>query len=81
MHDNKSLKVMVEDNGIGMKRSETISSKKDTHRHMGMDMVSKRLELLGKKLSVTTRLDYSEVYPGSQNPGTRVEILVPMYSG
>jgi two-component sensor histidine kinase len=77
-HDDKSLDVIVEDNGIGMKRSETYSAKRETHLHLGMEMTRKRLEILGRKFSVKTCLNFSEMFPGNPNPGTRVEMVVPV---
>jgi LytS/YehU family sensor histidine kinase len=78
MQDDKSLTVIVEDNGIGMKRSETFSAKREKHLNLGMEMTRKRLEILGKKFSVKTCLTFSELFPGSENPGTRVEMVVPV---
>jgi nitrate/nitrite-specific signal transduction histidine kinase len=68
----------VEDNGIGMKRSETFSANKEKRPHLGMELARKRLEILGRKFSVKTCLKYSELFPGNPNPGTRVELVVPM---
>jgi hypothetical protein len=78
MNDEKSLMVFIEDNGIGMKRSEAFSPKSDKHFHLGMEMTRKRLEILGKKYSVTTSIEFSEPNPGSVNPGTRVKLVVPV---
>jgi len=78
MQDDKSLVIIVEDNGIGMKRSETYSAKREKHLSLGMEMTRKRLEILGKKFSVKTCLKFSEMFPGSPNPGTRVEMVVPV---
>jgi two-component sensor histidine kinase len=78
MPDEKSLMVLIEDNGIGMKRSEEFSQKSDKHFHLGMEMTRKRLEILGKKFSVKTSIEFSEPFPGRVNPGTRVEIVVPV---
>ena len=76
--DDKSLDVIIEDNGIGMKRSETFSAKQEKNRHLGMELTRKRLEILGKKFSVATSLKFSELFPGNPNPGTRVEMVVPV---
>lgn len=78
MQDDKSLLVIVEDNGIGMKRSEDYSAKREKHHHLGMEMTRKRLEILGRKFSVKTFLNFSEMFPGTPNPGTRVELVVPV---
>ena len=78
MQDDKSLVIVVEDNGIGMKRSEAYSAKQEKHLHIGMEMTRKRLDILGRKFAVKTRLTFSELFPGKLNPGTRVEMVVPV---
>ena len=81
MQDEKSLSVIVEDNGVGMKRAQAYHAKDETHLKLGMEMTHKRLELLGRKYSVKTRVEFSEAFPGSPNPGTRVNMLVPVSYG
>jgi len=80
MHDEKSIVVLIEDNGIGMERSESFSPKSEEHLSLGMEMTRKRMELLGKKYSVKTAIEFSETSPGSKNPGTRVKLVVPVSS-
>ncbi|MGA2822453.1 MAG: histidine kinase [Bacteroidales bacterium] len=77
-HDEKSVKVIIEDNGIGIKRSEAYSTKQEKHLHLGMEMTRKRLELLGKKFSIKTAIEFFETFPGAENPGTRVVLVVPI---
>ena len=77
MRDEKSLMVFIEDNGIGMKRSETYSTTSEKHIHLGLEMTRKRLEILGKKFSVKTAIEFSETSPGLPNPGTRIVVVVP----
>ncbi len=77
-HDEKSVTVIIEDNGIGIKRSEAYSTKQEKHFHLGMEMTRKRLELLGKKYSIKTAIEFFETYPGTANPGTRVVLVVPV---
>jgi len=80
MKDEKSINVIVEDNGIGMKQSEVYSAKREQHLHLGMEMTRKRLELLGKKFSIKTAIEFSETFPGKPYPGTRVELVLPVGS-
>jgi two-component sensor histidine kinase len=78
MRDEKSLTVIVEDNGIGMKRSEAYSAKREQNLHLGMEMTRKRLDLLGKKFNVPTGIEFCETFPGSLNPGTKVVLVMPV---
>ena len=78
MEDEKSIAITVEDNGIGIKRSEVYSANREKHLHLGMEMTRKRLELLGKKFSIRTAIQFFESSPGSPNPGTRVELIIPV---
>ena len=78
MHDEKSLSVIVEDNGIGIKRAQTYQTKDEKHLKLGMEMTLKRIELLGRKYGVDTRVEISEALPGHANPGTRVIMVVPI---
>jgi tetratricopeptide (TPR) repeat protein/two-component sensor histidine kinase len=73
-----ALKITVEDNGIGMKKSEVYSlKKKEEHLRLSLEMTRKRLRLLGQKFKIATRIDFSEAFPGNENPGTKVEIVLP----
>jgi LytS/YehU family sensor histidine kinase len=73
----RSLRIIIEDNGIGMKQSATYSIKTEKHLNLGMEMTRKRLELLGKKLNVPAGIEFRETFPGSPNPGTEVVLVVP----
>lgn len=73
-----ALKIIVEDNGIGMKKSAVYSlKKKEEHLRLSLEMTLKRLHLLGLKFNVATRIDFSEAFPGNENPGTKVVIVLP----
>jgi hypothetical protein len=76
-NDEKSMEIIVEDNGIGILNAEKFIAKGEKHLNMGMQLTRKRLELLGKKYHVETRIDTSEISPGSLNPGTKVVLIVP----
>ncbi len=76
-HNAKSLKIAIEDNGIGMKQSDEYSNKDSQRKHLGMQIIRKRLELLGKKHNTNTSITYSEIFPGTIHPGTLAELIVP----
>lgn len=77
MHSPNALKVIVEDDGIGVVKSEQNIAKRESHLHLSMDMIRKRLEIIGKKMKVKTGMEISETYPGRSNPGTRVTLIIP----
>jgi LytS/YehU family sensor histidine kinase len=74
----KSLKITVEDNGIGMHRSGEISTPRKEHLHLSMGIIRKRLLIMGKKMDVETNLEIKEAFPGQENPGTRINVVVPL---
>lgn len=71
------LNIFIEDNGIGYANAKSIQ-KSDTHLKMGMELVKKRLEILGKKYKVKSSYSISELYPGKANSGTRISLIVPV---
>ena len=78
--DEKTMKVIIEDNGIGIDKAQSYQPKDEKHLRLGMEMIRKRLELLGRKHAVNTRVELSEAFPGTENPGTRVTMVIP-FSG
>jgi len=81
MKDEKSLTIIVEDNGIGLRNAEKNGNRTDSHLKLGTGIIRKRLDLLSKKYETETQITYSEKSPGSSNPGTRVVIIVPFLYG
>jgi hypothetical protein len=76
-HDEFSLLVTIEDNGIGVKNAVKYSVRSEKHLGLGMDMTRKRLKLLGKKYHLETKIEISETNPGSNYPGTKVILIIP----
>jgi len=76
-YNSKSLKIIIEDNGIGMKKSYEYTAKSTQNQHLGMLIIKKRLALLSKKYNTETSIYYSEYSPGQKNPGTVVELTLP----
>lgn len=74
---NNSLKFIIRDNGIGMKKSAEFIEKDSRHQQLGMQIIEKRLFLLGKKYKTETSISFKEQYPDSFFPGTVVEIILP----
>jgi len=76
-HNAKSLRITIADNGIGMKLSDEFSNKDAQRKHLGMQIIRKRLDLLGKKYNTKTSISYSENSPDTNPPGTLAELIVP----
>jgi ligand-binding sensor domain-containing protein len=79
--DDKSLQIIVEDTGVGIKNAENFKTRNKSHLKLGMDITRKRLQLLSQKYGVKTGIEYSELTPGAINPGTKVVIFVPFLYG
>jgi sensor histidine kinase YesM len=74
---DKVLKIVLEDNGVGMDNSKDKSFKSKNHLHMGMQMTRKRLVLLSKKYEIDAHVEHYDLYPGTENRGTRIELYIP----
>ncbi len=79
--EEHKLKIIIEDNGIGVVQSAQQKSHKKAHLKIGLELTKKRLEILGKKMNVTTSFTTKEAFPGNPKPGTRVEIISPISFG
>jgi LytS/YehU family sensor histidine kinase len=79
--NEKSLQIIVEDTGVGIKNAEKYKTRNNPHLNLGMTITRKRLSLLSQKYAVKTGIEYSELIPGATNPGTKVVIFVPFLYG
>lgn len=80
-NSQNTLRIIVEDSGIGVKNSGKYNLKQESHLNLGTNIIRKRLNLLGKKYGIETGITVSEYSPGSINPGTRVVLVVPFIFG
>jgi len=81
LKDERSLRINVEDSGIGIQNADKYVSQSENHLKLGLTITRKRLELLSQKYGIETSVSYRERSPGLQNPGTIVEIIVPLLYG
>ena len=79
--NENSLQITIEDTGIGLSNAKKYGYKNDSHQQLGMDITKKRLSLLGQKFGINTGITYSEKSPGQPNPGTKIEMIVPVLYG
>nr|WP_320020825.1 histidine kinase [uncultured Draconibacterium sp.] len=75
--NEKSIRIVIEDNGIGFEKSKAFSKTKN-HLNMASNLTQKRIQLIGEKYHVKTQLSYEELYPGETNPGAKISLLVPI---
>ncbi len=82
--EQKALHAMVNTrfifNAPGSIQNYILKNKATKRTHtciLGMNLTLKRLIPIGKKLKVITSITNSPLHPDSQNPGTKVTIVVP----
>ena len=75
-HTEKSILILIEDNGIGVARAKTFS-RGGSHLNIGMELTQKRLQIIGERFKVKTNIQIEELYHGETNPGTKITLTVP----
>jgi LytS/YehU family sensor histidine kinase len=70
----------VEDNGIGRKKASELKSRyRKEHRSKGMELLSKRFNLLSKEYATEVQTTVTDLYHNGEALGTLVEIIVPSF--
>ncbi len=75
--NEKSLGVNIIDNGIGYTKARAYGKVKDS-LNMASTLTRKRIQLLGEKHGVDTRIVVTDANPGAENPGTKVTLVLPI---
>ena len=73
----KSIMIIVEDNGIGRLNAKT-KTKNIFHESKGYKMTEQRLKALSQNSETNAGILYIDLSDDSGNTGTRVEILIPL---
>lgn len=78
--DEKTIRCIIEDNGIGRtKSSELYSSQTKTHESRGTRITEERIRLLNSSNSnANIQLFYTDLCENGRATGTRVELLMPI---
>lgn len=75
-HLNGALHIEITDNGIGMEKSRALRSG-STHNSRGMQLIKEKLNVLSRFGGRPVVLEIKEAYPGSENPGVHIIIIIP----
>ncbi|MBL7701748.1 MAG: histidine kinase [Ferruginibacter sp.] len=73
---NNCLRVIIADNGIGIEKSKALRSG-TKHKSKGMQLITERLELLGKLSKEPVTLAITASNPDAANPGTKITLIIP----
>ena len=77
--DEKRLFCVVEDNGIGIRGSKKMQEESNVKRtQLGIINTQKRIEIIRKLYGINIEIKIEEIFPGKEEPGTRVTIQYPM---
>jgi ligand-binding sensor domain-containing protein len=75
------LKCVIEDDGIGRKKSNELRSQNMLHKYhqsKGIGIVMERLQLVTKQRKFQYSVDLTDLYPNKTETGTRVVIDIPV---
>jgi len=73
----KSIRILVEDNGIGFVKTRAYSQSENS-LNISSSLTTKRIKLLGEKYNIEARITEEELYPGEENPGARIILILPI---
>jgi len=73
-----SLNCLVEDDGVGRKRSEKCKSTLPGKTSRGIGIVLERLKIINKLRQTNFRINIEDLYPDHIETGTRVSIDIPV---
>ena len=78
MQKHRGTLIVLEDNGIGRKRSAELKSQyRKAHNSKGMELLKKRFELIQREYGSEIGISFVDVVNDVGGTGTRVEILIP----
>lgn len=76
---DKNLICSITDNGIGFKKSKELKENSvQIHKSMALDIIKKRLEMMGDSNSKATSFTIEEIKENEEIKGTKVVLLLPV---
>ena len=72
---DSGLKCIIEDDGVGRMFS---TGRSDNHKSRGISIVAERLQITSKLRKTNYKIEINDLYPGRSEPGTRVEVDIPV---
>jgi hypothetical protein len=77
--ENGTINYEIEDNGVGRKKAGELKSLfRKQHQSKGMELLSKRIDLLNREYSSVIQTEVSDVLKNKEVAGTLVSIKVPL---
>jgi len=77
--ENGSVNYEIEDNGVGRKKAGELKSFfRKQHQSKGMELLSKRINLLNKEYGSTIKTEITDVMKNNEVAGTLVSIKIPV---
>lgn len=78
---DKNLVCTITDNGIGFSKSKEIKENSvQVHKSMALDIIKKRLEMMGDSTSKSTTFTIEEIKENGEIKGTKVVLKLPVMS-
>lgn len=76
---DKNLICTITDNGIGLSKSKEIKENSvQVHKSMALDIIKKRLEMMGDSTSKSTTFTIEEIIENGEIKGTKVVLKLPI---
>jgi hypothetical protein len=76
--DNQKMKFVIEDDGIGRKKSAELRKNSENHESRGIAIVTERLHIISKLRNINYCLEVSDMFPEREYTGTRIVIDIPV---
>jgi len=76
--EEDKMKCIIEDDGLGVRKTEASEAKNTVHKSKGIQIVMERLRIMAEISNRHYDLQIEDLYPGRSERGTRVVIELPV---